>query len=377
MRLARLALLVALGGVLASPLWAQQLPRQAPQGGANVTVVNFDFQDRQLTIDVGTTVTWSNTADRPHTATDRGGTFDTNPISPGTKAAVTFSTPGRYAYFCRINPSKMNGVILVKPGAQPSRANRIEALDPALEGQALSFDPAQLTVPTGSSLVVANVGGKPHTLTADDSSFDTGVITPGAEGGRFAGNNAVITLNKPGTYPFHCEVHPQVMKGVLVVEGPGTAAGPPPPSAAPNQAAVDAVDFAFRDPQVSVALGGTVVWRNEGKAPHTATFDDVPLDTKTIAPGAQATLTAPAKAGSYSYKCAIHPAQMRGVLVVVGQNTADPVKPPLAQKPPVAVGGAGGGGLSWLALITAVVGAFLAGFGISGWLLRRKPVATP
>ena len=30
----------------------------------------------------GNTVTWTNTGERPHTATDRGGTFDTQPSTP-------------------------------------------------------------------------------------------------------------------------------------------------------------------------------------------------------------------------------------------------------------------------------------------------------
>jgi len=100
------------------------------QAGTTINVVNFDYLQRQVTVDVGT-VTWHNTADRPHTATDRGGTFDTNPVLPGQSSSVRFSVPGTYFYFCRINPSKMNGVITVQPAAQPSTVNRIQAVDPA------------------------------------------------------------------------------------------------------------------------------------------------------------------------------------------------------------------------------------------------------
>jgi hypothetical protein len=55
-------------------------------------------------------------------------------------------------------------------------------------------------VAAGTTLLVANIGGKPHTLTADDGSFNTGIVDPGAEGGRFAGKNASVTLNKAGTF---------------------------------------------------------------------------------------------------------------------------------------------------------------------------------
>jgi plastocyanin len=342
-------------------------------------IVDFSFDPGEIKVPVGTKITWTNTGQRPHTVTDRGGTFDTRPISPGKTGAVTFSVPGRYAYFCRINPRKMNGVVEVAAGAEPSRVNRIQAIDPAREGEKLRFDPAELEVQAGSTLVVANIGGKPHTLTADDGSFDTGTITPGAEGGRFAGTSATLTLSKPGRFPFHCEVHPAAMKGVLTVTGAAAAGGggAAAASTAPNQARVSMQDLKFVQPEVSVAPGGEVTWKNDGKLPHTATFDDVQLDTGTVQPGAEGRLAAPDKPGSYSYKCTVHPAAMRGVLVVPDANTADPTQEAAPAAPAAATGGGGGGGdnrtaLSYLALITGAVGAFLAGFGVSAFARNRS-----
>src|SRR4051794_30150883 len=198
-------------------------------GQAANKIVNFEFTPTTMTVNAGTTITWTNSADRPHTVTDRGGTFD-NLVAPGTTATVSFTVPGTYHYFCRINPSKMNGIIVVNPGPTPATTNRIEALDPGREGESLRFLPNTLTAQAGSTILFANVGGKPHTLTADDGSFDTGVVAPGAEGGRFAGNNATVTVPKSGTYTFHCEIHPQVMKGTLTVTGTHHR-GPGPPAA--------------------------------------------------------------------------------------------------------------------------------------------------
>jgi plastocyanin len=380
MRLRR-AKLVALGG--AGLLWAfgwlwigtvalaQGVERKTAK------IVDFNFDPGELKVAVGTKITWTNTGQRPHTVTDRGGTFDTRPISPGKTGSITFSVPGRYAYFCRINPAKMNGVVEVTAGAQPSRVNRIQAIDPAREGAKLRFDPPQLEVQAGSTLVVANIGGKPHTLTADDGSFDTGTITPGAEGGRFAGTSATLTLPKAGTFPFHCEVHPAAMKGVLTVTAEAAAGGggAAAASTAPNQASVSMQDLKFVEPEVSVAPGGEVTWKNDGKAPHTATFDDVQLDTGTVQPGAKGKLTAPDKPGSYSYKCTVHPAAMRAVLVVPGANTPDPTEEVAPAAPAAATGGGGDGedrsALSYLALVTGAVGAFMAGFGVSAFARRR------
>jgi plastocyanin len=379
MRAIRLLPLLALTGLvlLAAPASAA---RHAPASAApaaqaeEAEIVDFDFSPRRLTVAAGTTVTWSNGGERPHTATDRGGTFDTRPIAPGASAEVTLSTPGTYFYFCRINPSKMNGVLTVEPGADEARVVRVQAVDPGQTGDTLRFDPDELSVAAGTTLLVANVGGKPHTLTADDGSFDTGVIDPGAEGGRFAGKNASVTLNQAGTFRFHCEVHPAVMKGVVTVTGEA-AAGLAQASAGPRAVDVGAVDFAFEPKDASVAAGGTVTVSNRGQAPHTMTLDDVDADTGNIAPGASAELTAPDAPGSYSYRCAVHPARMRGVLVVLGRDTEDPNAQAAAPAPaaPAPSGGDGpGGGVSAFVLATAVIAAFLGGIGLSAFALRRR-----
>lgn len=376
MRAFRLLPLLALTGLVLLAPPAASAPVTA-QAGEEAEIVDFDFSPRRLTVEAGTTVTWSNTGERPHTATDRGGTFDTRPIAPGASAEVTLSTPGTYFYFCRINPAKMNGVLTVEPGADEPRAVRVQAVDPGQTGDRLRFDPSELEVAAGTILLVANVGGKPHTLTADDGSFDTGVVEPGAQGGRFAGRNASVTLNQAGTFKFHCEVHPAAMKGTVTVTGQAAGGGPAQASAGPREIDVGAVDFAFEPKDASVAAGGKVTVTNQGQAPHTMTLDDVDLDTGSIDPGASTELTAPDAPGSYSYRCTVHPARMRGVLVVLGRDTDDPnaqaAAPAAAPAAPAGGGGGGpGGGVTAFVLATAVVAAFLGGIGVSAFALRRR-----
>ena len=380
MRALRLLPLPALTGLvlLAAPAAAAPAPA-ATQAGEQAKIIDFDYSPGRITVKAGTQVSWTNTGQRPHTATDRGGTFDTRPISPGASAKVTLSTPGTYFYFCRINPAKMNGVLVVEPAADQGRAVRVQAVDPGFTGDKLRFDPPKLTVAAGTTLLVANVGGKPHTLTADNGSFDTGIVDPGAEGGRFAGKNASVTLNQAGTFKFHCEVHPAVMKGVVTVTGEAAAGGPAAASAGPREIDVGVVDFAFDPKDASVAAGGTVKVANRGQAPHTMTLDDVDADTGTVAPGASAELKAPDAPGSYSYRCTVHPGRMRGVLVVLGRDTEDPNAKAAAPPPaPAASGGGGGGpgaGVSAFVLAAAVVAAFLGGIGLSAFALRRRAPA--
>jgi plastocyanin len=73
-----------------------------------------------------------------------------------------------------------------------------------------SYDPTSVTATPGQEVVLANSGSNPHTITADDGSFDSGTVSGGAEG-EFAAPNV------PGTYTFHCEIHPSAMQGVLTV----------------------------------------------------------------------------------------------------------------------------------------------------------------
>jgi plastocyanin len=163
------------------------------------------------------------------------------------------------------------------------------------------------------------------------------------------------------------------MKGTITVTpaGDGSAA-PAAASSAPREASVEMGDLFFKPPQISIAPGGRITWTNKGQAPHDAKFDDVDLQTPTLKNGQSASLAAPQKPGSYSYLCSIHPAKMRAVVVVVGQNTADPTKAVAVAS--AAVGGGPGGGISTFVLITAVIAAFLGGAGITAFV-RNRPAA--
>jgi plastocyanin len=72
------------------------------------------------------------------------------------------------------------------------------------------FAPASLTVSKGAQVSVANHDSTAHTFTADNGkSFNTGDINPNA--------SATVTVSKPGTYKYHCSIHP-FMHGTLVVK---------------------------------------------------------------------------------------------------------------------------------------------------------------
>ena len=75
---------------------------------------NFAFAPAVLTVAAGTTVTWTNADDDPHTVTATGKTFHSTALDTGGKYSFTFTRPGEYAYFCSLHPH-MIGKIIVKP----------------------------------------------------------------------------------------------------------------------------------------------------------------------------------------------------------------------------------------------------------------------
>lgn len=73
-----------------------------------------------------------------------------------------------------------------------------------------AFVPASLTVAPRTKITVINQDQAPHTVTANDKSFDTGTIAGGQRG-------EVAAPPKPGNYPYVCTIH-QYMTGTLVVQ---------------------------------------------------------------------------------------------------------------------------------------------------------------
>jgi plastocyanin len=80
-----------------------------------ITIDNFAFKPRKLTVSVGAKVTWINHDDVPHTATStkKPRLFDSGTLDTDDKYSRVFTTPGTYEYFCAVHPH-MTGQIIVK-----------------------------------------------------------------------------------------------------------------------------------------------------------------------------------------------------------------------------------------------------------------------
>jgi plastocyanin len=78
-----------------------------------INIDNFSFGPAELTVSVGTTVTWTNRDDIPHTVVSTDKVFKSKVLDTNEKFSYTFSTPGAFSYFCSIHP-KMTGTVMVQ-----------------------------------------------------------------------------------------------------------------------------------------------------------------------------------------------------------------------------------------------------------------------
>jgi len=79
----------------------------------SVQIDNFTFRAPLLTVKPGTTVTWTNGDDIPHTVVSKDGVFKSKVLDTGDRFSFTFAKPGQFGYFCSLHPH-MTGTIIVK-----------------------------------------------------------------------------------------------------------------------------------------------------------------------------------------------------------------------------------------------------------------------
>lgn len=81
-----------------------------------VAIKNFAFDPAVITVKAGTTVTWTNSDQDPHTVTSDGkaGPLNSKPLNQGDTYQYTFTVPGTFSYLCTIHPF-MTATVTVTP----------------------------------------------------------------------------------------------------------------------------------------------------------------------------------------------------------------------------------------------------------------------
>jgi plastocyanin len=84
----------------------------APVRGNQVNIDGFAYVPATLTVKVGTTVTWTNRDEEPHTVASSDGSFHSPGMGTGATFTHTFSAAGTFDYVCSIHPM-MHGTVVV------------------------------------------------------------------------------------------------------------------------------------------------------------------------------------------------------------------------------------------------------------------------
>ena len=106
------ALVIGMGTIATGQKSFLARAQQKPEA-TDVKIDNFSFGPATLTVPAGTSVTWTNRDDIPHTVVSTDNVFKSKVLDTDEKFAYTFSKPGTYPYFCSIHP-KMTGKVIVQ-----------------------------------------------------------------------------------------------------------------------------------------------------------------------------------------------------------------------------------------------------------------------
>jgi plastocyanin len=89
--------------MLSMPVWAQEV---------QVGIKEFMFGPKELTVPVGTKVTWVNDDQIPHTVAETHKVFRSGALDTHDSFSWVFNTPGEYEYFCVLHPQMIGKIVV-------------------------------------------------------------------------------------------------------------------------------------------------------------------------------------------------------------------------------------------------------------------------
>jgi plastocyanin len=251
-------------------------------------------------------------------------------------AKVTYEAPpldpGTYYFHCSVHPAQMQGTIEATPaGPVGGGGARV-----TVAAQGLRFDTDRIELPAGAPSTIHfenNDPGIQHNIAIfTDSSLGTNLFRGEIVTGPTAVDYRIPPL-EPGSYYFHCDVHP-TMSGTVVVKG-GGGGGPKPPSPSPggggggggtaNPSTITAQGLAFSTAEIALPpdAPSTIHFENKdaGVSHDIAIYTDSSLGTnlfrgQIITGPASIDYSIPAlKPGTYYFHCDVHPTMHGSVTV--------------------------------------------------------------
>lgn len=119
--------------------------------------------------------------------------------------------PGSYEIECYVAGHASKGMrvaLQVRADAPLQTPDAATAAPGSVRIVQFAFVPATVEVGVGDTVRWTNDDPAPHTVTADGGAFDSKQLDPGAD--------YAVVLDRPGTFAFHCEIHPTMVGMVHV-----------------------------------------------------------------------------------------------------------------------------------------------------------------
>src|ERR1700751_2128086 len=85
----------------------------APPAAAEVGIDKFAFGPKEITVQPGTKIVWTNHDQTPHTVTSNDKSFASKGLDTDDKYEHTFANEGDFTYLCTVHPF-MTGVVHVR-----------------------------------------------------------------------------------------------------------------------------------------------------------------------------------------------------------------------------------------------------------------------
>ncbi len=237
-----------------------------------VSMTNYAFGPKELSVRPGDTVQWVNNSDTPHTTNSDAGAWDSGVVMPGASYSFTFTTAGEFSYHCSFHQSlgqtgkvtaASGGSPTATPsaGASPSPSSTVAQSTAVLGTSAapaapvgasnagsskprapqtvevtmkeFSFAPQTITITLGDTVRWKNAGTVQHNTTADGGAWASKMLMdPGETFSR--------TFTSLGTFPYRCTLHgPLGQTGTIVVQAAGSDTGSILPNSGSGGAPID------------------------------------------------------------------------------------------------------------------------------------------
>ena len=155
------------------------VPAASAQDEMTVSIQDFFFDPDQLTVAPGTTVTWVNEGEAPHTVTSTDGKeLDSATLQPGNTYSFTFKADDAgetYAYQCTIHP-QMTASVTVSGGGEMTTPSASASASPSASASATASASASASAPASISPTLPGTGGVSLPLVAAVALLGLGIL---------------------------------------------------------------------------------------------------------------------------------------------------------------------------------------------------------